>query len=179
MNIRIILSTAALALAITSSNATMYTLSGSMDALQAGTNGGFGSFDAGVAGAGNGTGTIMGTYDDVTNLISYTLTWKDLTSAVTNAHFHRGAPGVGGGVDLGIPAPWTSPYSQSDVAVTDAGETNLLAGNWYVNIHTTNFRGGEIRGQVKVDRVPDSGATAVLGLLSLLGLVGLRRKLNA
>ena len=45
-------------------NATMYVLSGDMDPLQAGTNGGFGG------GTGSGVGTIAGDYDDISNSLS-------------------------------------------------------------------------------------------------------------
>ena len=49
-------------------------LSGPIDALQAGTNGGFGSFDTGTPGAGDGSGSISGSYDSRTNLLDYSLT---------------------------------------------------------------------------------------------------------
>jgi hypothetical protein len=39
---------------------------------------------------------------------------------------------------------------------------NLLAGLWYVNIHTPTFPSGEIRGQVNV--VPEPATLALLGL---------------
>lgn len=123
-------------------------LSGPMDALQAGTNGGFGTFDGGVAGAGDGSGAISGLYDSRTNSLDYSLTWEGLTSAVTNMHFHVGAPGVSGGVDLAVPGPWASPQTATGVVIGDPAEANLLAGNWYLNVHTANFGGGEIRGQV-------------------------------
>ena len=69
------------ALGLNTSHAITYTLSGPMDALQAGTNGanepggGFGTFDMVVAGAGDGSGTIAGDYDDATKLLNYTITW--------------------------------------------------------------------------------------------------------
>jgi len=65
----------------------------------------------------------------------------------TVMHIHRGAPGVNGPVvfDLGSPlspvvATWTG-MSPADIA-------DLLAGNFYVNVHTTGRPGGEIRGQL-------------------------------
>ena len=150
-------------------NASMYVLSGGMDPFQAGTNGGFG------AGTGSGVGTIAGNYDDVTNLLNYSIDWMNLTSPVTNMHFHVGAVGVSGGVDLGIPGPWVSPEIGTLVALTAGQETNLLSGNWYVNVHTTNFGGGEIRGQVIVSPVPLPAAAWLLGS-ALLGLAGLKRR---
>ena len=150
-------------------NAAVYTLSGGMDPLQAGTNGGFGG------GTGNGEGTIAGNYDDVTNLLNYSIDWMNLTAAVTNMHFHVGEVGVSGGVDLGIPGPWSSPEMGTGVALTGPQEANLLAGNWYVNVHTANFGGGEIRGQVIVNAVPLPAAAWLFGS-ALLGLGIVKRK---
>ena len=154
-----------------SSQAAVWAINGTLDALQAGTNGGFGSFDGGITGAGDGTGTITGTYDDVTNLLSYTLSYENLTAAPTVIHFHVGAPGASGGVDLGIPVGG-SPIVVSNAAVSASAETNLLAGDWYVNIHTSNFGGGEIRGQVSA--VPEAGASVLA--LGAAGLLLLRRR---
>jgi parallel beta-helix repeat protein len=65
----------------------------------------------------------------------------------TAAHIHRGAVGVNGPVvfDLGSPespigATWNP--SPSDVAALRAQEL-------YVNVHSSAFRGGEIRGQIE------------------------------
>lgn len=132
----------------------MYVLSGDMDPLQAGTNGTFGTFDMGIRGADLGTGTIAGDYDDVTNILNYLIEWMKLTTPVTNMHFHDAAVGDPGGVDLSIPAPWLSPEIGTGIVLTDPQEINLLSGNWYVNVHTSNFGGGEIRGQVIVAPVP-------------------------
>ena len=151
-------------------NATVYILSGDMDVFQALTN---------PLNDGNGTGTIAGDYDDVTNILNYSITWMDLTSTVTNMHFHVAPVGTSGGVDLGIPSPWLSPQVGSDIILTASQETNLLSGNWYVNVHTSDFPGGEIRGQVIVNPVPIPAAVWLFGS-GLIGLIGLaRRKLPA
>ena len=100
-------------------NASAFTLSGFMDVFQATTN---------AANTGIGTGTISGSYDNVTNLLNYTITWQNLTSAVTNMHFHLGAPGVPGGVALGIPGPWASPEIGTGIALSAVQEIDLLAG---------------------------------------------------
>lgn len=164
----------AMAFGIATSHATLYSLTGSIDPLQSGLNGGFGSFDGGIAGAGNGSGSISGTYDDVSNLLDYTISWENLSAAVTNMHFHVAPPGANGGVVLGVPGPWSSPETDTDVLLSASDESSLLAGNWYVNIHTANFPGGEIRGQVNVTPVPEPGATTLA--LSAAGLLLLRRR---
>ncbi len=152
-------------LATGSAHGVVYTLSGSMDPVQATTN---------PTNAGAGTGTIAGSYDDATNLLDYSITWSDLTGTVNNMHFHLGAPGVAGGVELGVPGPWSSPQVGSGIALSGAQETNLLGGLWYLNIHTTEFGGGEIRGQVGVTPVPEP-TVAFLGAIGLLGLARRRR----
>ncbi len=152
----------------TSSQAAVYTLSGGMDELQAGSNGGFGT----TGSTGTGIGTITGSYDDVTNLLDYTITWSGLTGPATSAHFHSAAPGVNGGVALGISS--LNPSVGSGISVSETGETNLLGGLWYVNVHTAAFGSGEIRGQVIVTAVPEPG-TSVLAL-GALGALFLRRK---
>ncbi len=70
----------------------------------------------------------------------------------TLAHIHTGPPGVNGPitVDLGDP---TSPISVA-VPLTDQLIADVLAGNTYVNVHSTSFSAGEIRGQMAV---PDIG----------------------
>ena len=43
--------------------------------------------------------------------------------------------------------PNASPFEGS-ATLTEAQATDLLAGKWYVNVHTEANKGGEIRGQV-------------------------------
>ena len=146
-------------------NAAMYVLSGDMDVFQATTN---------PSNVGNGTGTIAGDYDDATNILNYSIEWMDLTALITNIHFHNGAPGVPGGVDLGIPGPWSVPQLGTGIVLSASQETNLLSGNWYVNVHTQNFGGGEIRGQVIVAPVPIPAAVWLFG--SAIAGIGMSRR---
>ena len=39
---------------------------------------------------------------------------------------------------------------KGEATLTDAQAADLLAGRWYVNVHTRAHPGGEIRGQVGV-----------------------------
>lgn len=65
----------------------------------------------------------------------------------TVVHIHRGAPGANGDVvfDLGSPV---SPIEATWTNMTPAQVADLLAGNYYVNVHAGGRPSGEIRGQI-------------------------------
>jgi len=52
--------------------------------------------------------------------------------------------------------------------------SNLLAGLWYINVHTSVFNGGEIRGQVVPE--PASLVMLVIGTAALVGFTRRRRR---
>jgi hypothetical protein len=52
-------------------------------------------------------------------------------------------------------------------------EAQLLGGNWYLNIHSSTFPGGEIRGQLLA--IPEPHHYAMMAGLGLLGFAGYRR----
>ena len=95
-----------------------------------------------------GTGMVMATLDTATKVFSYEATYKDLTGPATAAHFHGpAAPGTNAGPVVPVPAPVTSPI-KGTATLTDAQIADLVAGKWYVNVHTAANPPGEIRGQV-------------------------------
>jgi hypothetical protein len=109
----------------------------------------------------NGTGTATVTLDDVADTLSWSITYMQLSSAVTAAHFHGPADaGTTASPRITIPVAdgGTSPITGS-ASISDAFQTELLAGLWYINLHTVNNTGGEIRGQVlrQADAGTDGG----------------------
>jgi hypothetical protein len=66
------------------------------------------------------------------------------------AHIHVGAPGVNGPVIIPLTGSdgdtWTVP---AGAKLTDEQMTAYKAGNLYVNIHTAEHKGGELRTQLK------------------------------
>ncbi|HZE91949.1 MAG TPA: CHRD domain-containing protein [Rhizobacter sp.] len=94
-----------------------------------------------------GKGTLEAKLDKDTKVLSWTLTYSDLTGPATAAHFHGPAmPGE----NAGVVVPFASAASpiKGQTTLTDAQMADLLAGRWYANVHTAANKGGEIRGQV-------------------------------
>jgi CHRD domain len=104
--------------------------------------------------------------------VNFTLSFSDLSSNLTAAHVHFGQTKVSGGVMIflcgggGQPdcpaatsgtitgtitaANVTGPTTQGvDVGDLDTALDIMRDGLSYVNMHTVNFGGGEIRGQVR------------------------------
>jgi CHRD domain-containing protein len=100
------------------------------------------------ANASTGTGTADLDYDPATKKLSWKLTYTGLSGPATAAHFHGPAEaGKNAGVAVAIPNATSSPVEGS-ATLTDAQAADLVAGKYYINIHTAANPGGEIRGQV-------------------------------
>lgn len=125
-----------------------------------------------------GTGEITGTYDDVTNSFSFSLSFSGLTTPTTAAHLHAPAPaGTNAPVEItfaGFPFGVTSGSFNNTYIFSSSQETSFLADLMYVDIHTAGFPGGEIRAQL-LPTVPDQGGTFGLMGLALVGLVAFAR----
>jgi hypothetical protein len=94
-----------------------------------------------------GTGSADVTYDTASKQLTWTVTFSGLTGNATMAHFHGPAePGKNAGV--AVPIPGTASPMNGSATLTDAQAADLMAGKWYVNVHTAENKGGEIRGQV-------------------------------
>jgi hypothetical protein len=100
------------------------------------------------------TGTFIGTYNDVTDSLIYTVTFSGLFTNVTAAHFHGYVPpGIAGPilffpVNPGFPTGVMAATFVDSIKLTQGQEDSLKMGLIYFNIHTTNFPGGEIRAQL-------------------------------
>ncbi|MEX2159279.1 MAG: CHRD domain-containing protein [Dehalococcoidia bacterium] len=111
-------------------------------------------------GAGPGTGMGTMTYNDVSNELSWNITFSGMSAIPpTSAHFHGpAAPGSDAVIQVTI-GDLTSP-SVGMATITETQEGQLLSDLWYINYHSLMCGGGEIRGQV----VP---AAAVGGIAEL------------
>lgn len=104
---------------------------------------------------GFGRVTLNDAETSITVSVYYGSAAAPLSSNVTGGHIHGpAAPGANAPVIFNL-APTTGVTFGSVVntviAVTPAQVADLKAGLWYFNIHTVNFGGGEIRGQITVD----------------------------
>ncbi len=142
--VRIAMTTAlVLTLAVPVTAATI-NMTAAMDGPQA--NAGAGSGSPGL-----GTGTV--TFDTVTKVLSWSITWNGLIGTPTLMHFHGPAlPNQNAGVQVGTGV--VGPPVVGNTVINLAQEADLLAGLWYLNLHTTTDPAGEIRGQVLTNAVP-------------------------
>jgi CHRD domain len=104
------------------------------------------------------TGSGFSSYTIEGDQLCYTLEVRDLTLAPFAAHIHIGPRNVAGPIVVGLLTP---PAATSTVSacITAAEGSDLTPAelaaiaadprNYYVNVHTTNWPGGEVRGQLK------------------------------
>ena len=94
-----------------------------------------------------GTGTMTGTYNSTTNLLTYSISWTGLSGTATASHFHGPALTTeNAAVQVGFTLAGNS--ASGTATLDETQESQLLTGKWYANVHTTANPGGEIRGQV-------------------------------
>lgn len=150
-----------------------------------------------------GTGFALVTFDTITNMMRVQVNFADLEGTTTASHIHAptAAPGTGtAGVatttptftgfpltvtsgtydhtfDMTLSTSYNPAYVTANGGTVAAAEAALLASlaadKAYLNVHSTVFPGGEIRGFLVP--TPEPG-TVLLAGLALLGLGILRRK---
>jgi len=93
------------------------------------------------------TGMGTATLDKTTLEFSWNVSYSNLEGTPTAAHFHGPAPVCQTGPII-ITLPFQSPIIGS-ATVTQQQAQDILAGNWYINVHSDLHPSGEIRGQVE------------------------------
>jgi hypothetical protein len=95
-----------------------------------------------------GHGELSGQFDPDTRNLDYRVSYTGLSSPVKMGHFHGPAPsGQNAPVAVAFAPPLDSPIT-GHLTLTPEQAQALLSGQWYVNLHTTEHPGGEVRGQV-------------------------------
>jgi len=96
------------------------------------------------------TGNVDASLNPSTRMLSWTVNYTGLSGPASAAHFHGPAmAGQNAGVVVPLSGKMSSPIKGSATLTSDQ-MADLLAGKWYVNVHTQSNPGGEIRGQVTV-----------------------------
>lgn len=148
----------------------------------------------------NATGDAHIQFSEDGMSLEFTVNAYDLENTLAG-HFHSGAPGENGPVEVALfendePMDYNGEVATGTVTAEDlAGDMNweeftkaMVAGNIYVNLHTEQYPDGEIRGQVMMgDEMPTTASNGplytMLGMLMALtgGLlfIGRRNKKTA
>ncbi|HEX7067139.1 MAG TPA: CHRD domain-containing protein [Candidatus Limnocylindria bacterium] len=133
----------------------------------------------------DGSGSATITLDPESGEVCWDMTAEDI-GAVTQSHIHTGAEGASGGVLIPLDVDGfdgTTEGCTSDVAAADIQMVLDNPAGFYVNLHTTDFPAGAIRGQLEGSSSPNTALPtpagsplAMLGalLLALAAAIGLR-----
>jgi hypothetical protein len=150
-----------------------------------------------------GTGTGLATYDNVAHTLRIEATFSGLEGPTTVSHIHgpTAVPGAGAAsvatttptfpgfpagvtagsydhtLDLTLASSYNAPFLANAGGSTAAAEIALInaiqQGRAYLNIHSSRYPGGEIRGFYR--QVPDTATTAPLLLAAIGALAGFAR----
>jgi hypothetical protein len=95
------------------------------------------------------TGAAEVHYDPAARRLSWHIVYTGLTAPLSAAHFHGPATSAS---NAGVVVPIAGAAAPSPlIGAADVSEqqaADLLAGRWYINLHTATHPGGELRGTV-------------------------------
>ena len=159
-------------------------------------------FEPEGGGGRTGTGSAIASFDDVSNVFTFFADFSGLSGLTTAAHFHcctttpfAGTAGIavyaptlpipigvsagvfGASLDLDDPGNFSGAFITASGGLSAAitrFKTGLDSGSIYLNIHTSTFGGGEIRGFMLVPE--PSSAALVLLAMTALGVAGARSR---
>ena len=97
------------------------------------------------------TGTGFVTVDPTTRAITGTVTFSGFTATAAHIHVAPAGSAPANNIVFGLTLGANSATVPSGIILTEAQYADLLAGNWYFNVHSAANPAGEIRGQIGVD----------------------------
>jgi hypothetical protein len=109
-----------------------------------------GEAEAPTAGEGVGTGTATIRLRRGQGQLCYSMQVRNITLPAAAAHIHRGGTGEAGPVIIPLLAPNASGVAAGCTSVSRTLVAQILGNRqaYYVNVHTTDFPGGAVRGQL-------------------------------
>jgi 5'-nucleotidase len=110
-----------------------------------------GNFEVPGPGDPNGSGFADITLVPGRERVCWDLRASEITLPASAAHIHRGAVGVAGPIVIGLSPPGANGRAEacaSDVSKSLIKEIIRAPGRFYVNIHTSDYPAGAIRGQL-------------------------------
>lgn len=123
-------------------------------------------------------GGVSATFDDNTRIFTLSGTVAGLATPIVNAHIHFAPIGVNGPVVIPITAPFGATagfISTGPIVLNNTQANQLVAEDWYVNIHTAGNPGGEVRGQLLITSVPEPETYAAMAGAALVAFGVWRR----
>ena len=85
-----------------------------------------------------------------TEQVCFNIVVEDIALPATGAHIHAAAAGVAGGVVVGLASPDATGISSGCVSSSRELILDIIQNpaQYYVNVHSTEFPGGAVRGQL-------------------------------
>ena len=98
----------------------------------------------------DGSGTAWLTLNSGQGEVCFTLVVEDIALPATGAHIHIGDATTAGGVVVALTSPDAAGMSSGCVSADKELLKTIVQEPWnyYVNVHSTEFPGGAIRGQL-------------------------------
>ena len=99
----------------------------------------------------DGTGTALLTVNRGQREVCWDLSVSDIVLPATFAHIHKAPPGVRGGIVVSLSAPGNSGRATGCASNVDPAllsEILVTPASFYVNVHTTDYPAGAVRGQL-------------------------------
>jgi hypothetical protein len=98
----------------------------------------------------DGSGTVTLTLNPGAGEVCFEIMVSNITLPAIGAHIHEGPAGVAGPVDVTLTPPDASGMSSGCVSVDREEIMEIIQEpeEYYVNVHTTDFPDGAIRGQL-------------------------------
>ncbi len=118
---------------------------------------------------GSGFVTLRLVADD--GLLEVDFSVSDLVADMTASHIHIAGVGQNGGVSISLAPPSGSFSASYDITGNTDAIDAMRSGNAYVNVHSSAYPSGELRGQVLAagNSVPDAAASLAPDAVTIVG----------